>query len=264
MHPTWRAACSPCSEELPDGGRGDPGGEGVLLTRSTLGSPVRRRPTTTRRRLSGGPEHARRSQASRRASTRKPLHAGPRPRADRFVTLLPNRRGLADQSQSEDRPLRLLGRSVLRPFGSSAPRHFPWPGPRRLLSDPGSRFRLGVVSRVSFLQPLPGPPSFRKPANPGSGAAADSAGQSSACPRMFEERFRRPRRSVSARSAASRPGLQSRRTALRRSPAWAAGRCASCLWKEPVCLLVSGKAIKQMQTHSFSPGVALSHKQRHC
>lgn len=103
-------------------GGGGAGGEDVLLTRSTLGSPVRRRPTTTRRRLSGGPEHARRAQASRRASTRKPLHTRPRPRADRFVTLLPNRRGLADQSQSEDRPLRLLGRSVLRPFGSSAPR----------------------------------------------------------------------------------------------------------------------------------------------
>lgn len=117
---------------------GGAGGEGVLLTRSTLGSPVRRRPTTTRRRLSGGPESACRAQASRRASTRKPLHAGSRPRADRFVTLLPNRRGLADQSQSEDRPLRLIGRSVLRPFGSSAPRHFPWPGPRRLASDPVS------------------------------------------------------------------------------------------------------------------------------
>lgn len=87
---------------------------------------------------------------------------------------------------------------------------------------------------------------------------------------MFEERFRGPHRSVSARSAASPPGLraqQSRRTALRRSPAWAAGRSASCLWKEPVCLLVTGKAIKQKQTPSVPsppfpppPGVALSHK----
>lgn len=129
--------------------RHPPRGESVLLIRSSLCSPARRRPTTTRRRWSGGPEPAHRAQASRRASTRKPLHAGPRPRADRFVTFLPSRRTLADQSQSEDRPLRLLGRSVLRPFGFSAPRRFPWPGPRRLAADPGSRFLLRVSSSAT-------------------------------------------------------------------------------------------------------------------
>lgn len=214
--------------------RNPPGGEGVLLTRSSLCSPARRRPTTTRRRWSGGPEPARRAQASRRASTRKPLHAGPRPRADRFVTLLPSRRSLADQSQSEDRPLRLLGRSALRPFGFSAPRHFPWPGPRRLAADPGSRFLLGVSSSATSGSSVV--PEARESRKRG---CRSFGWQSSACPRMFEERFRRPRRSVSAQSAASPSGLrarQSRRTAMRRSPAWAAGRSASCLSGRSQCV----------------------------
>lgn len=117
--------------------RHPPRGESFLLIRSSLCSPARRRPTTTRRRWSGGPEPAHRAQASRRASTRKPLHAGPRPRADRFVTFLPSKRTLADQSQSEDRPLRLLGRSVLRLLGSSA---FSVAGPSPARRRPGKPF----------------------------------------------------------------------------------------------------------------------------
>ncbi|XP_036034421.1 uncharacterized protein LOC118577834 [Onychomys torridus] len=66
-----------------------------------------------------GPEPARRAQASRRASTRKPLLAGASPRADRFVTLLPNRDSSADQSQSPESP---FGNSALRQFGPSASR----------------------------------------------------------------------------------------------------------------------------------------------
>lgn len=175
-----------------------PGGERVLLTRSSLCSPARRRPTTTRRRWSGGPEPARRAQASRRASTRKPLHAGPRPRADRFVTLLPSRRSLTDQSQSEDRPLRLLGRSALRFLGSSA---FSVAGPPLARRRPGKPFS----AQCLFFSHFRVFRSSGSPRIPEAGLPQLRLAKLS-FPRMFEERFRRPRRSVSARSAASPPG----------------------------------------------------------
>lgn len=121
--------------------------------------------------------------------------------------------------------------SVPRLLGSSAPRHFPPLGLIQLSSKPV--FPLAVISQVS-LQPLPGLPSFRKPANSGSEGYPDSARKSPACQRMLEKSlrgagvFRRPCRSVSARRRSGVRAPRSRRTAWRRSP-WLQAALASCL-----------------------------------
>lgn len=161
-----------------------------------------------------------------------------------------------------------MSSSASRPFVPSAPRLLGSSAPRLLGSSAFSVaglypafltpvFLLGVISQVS-LQPLPGLPSFRKPTNSGSEGDPDSARKSPAFPRMFEKRlrgaraFRGPHRSVSARRcpAVRRAGPALSEDGLATLALAAGLRGFLSFWKEPVCLWVSGKAVKQIQTSS--------------
>lgn len=135
--------------------------------------------------------------------------------------------------------------SSLRPFGSSA---FSVARPYPAFLRPG--VASGCNSPLS-LQPLPGLPSLRKPADSGSEGDPDAATECPAFRRLFEKRpcgaraSRRPRRSVSARSrpAVGRAGRTLCEDGVAKL-ALAAGRGGS------VCL-GSAKAVKQARRLVF-------------
>ncbi|KAL1775665.1 hypothetical protein HispidOSU_006214 [Sigmodon hispidus] len=135
-------------------------------------------------------------QASRRALTRKPLQAGPRPRADGFMTLLP------------EAALRTNPRALNVLFGDSALRHF----------------RVFVLPEAYESRKRWYPDSARK--RPAFRRMFEERFRGAWA-------FRRPRRSVSVRSRASGPACCW--TAVRRL-AWLQAAVASCLSGRSQCV----------------------------